>query len=47
VELDWDEFEEAVQAGLLAPELQQTAVETLRRMVAETQQGIFPGSYLA
>jgi predicted RNA-binding protein associated with RNAse of E/G family len=46
VELDWDEFEEAVHAGQISAEWQQKAVETLQRMVAETRQGIFPGRYL-
>jgi len=47
VELDWDEYYEAVQAGLMTPEEQKIAVKTLKRMVKETQQGIFPKRYLA
>lgn len=46
VEMDWDEFEAAAQAGLISAEQQARAVETLRRMVSETQQGIFPTRWI-
>jgi hypothetical protein len=45
-ELDWDEFHEAAQAGLLSPELQNKAIATLGCMVAELEQGVFPYRYL-
>ncbi len=47
VVLDWDEFEAARDAGLVAPEEAEQAVKTLRRMVEEVQQGIFPSVYIA
>jgi predicted RNA-binding protein associated with RNAse of E/G family len=46
VELDWDEFNDAVQQGLLPIEYQQKAEATLRKLVAETKQGKFPKHYL-
>lgn len=46
VELDWDEFEAAVQQGLLPEEHRQKAVETMHWMVNQTQLGLFPGSFL-
>ena len=45
-ELDWDEFEAAVAAGHLTPELAQTARATLTRLRAEFQAGRFPAAYL-
>jgi len=46
VELDWDEFEDATRAALLSSDEQRMAVDTLRRMVEEVQQGVFPAQYL-
>jgi protein associated with RNAse G/E len=45
-ELDWDEFDTAIQAGHLTPELAETARATLRRLRAEFQAGRFPSAYL-
>lgn len=45
-ELDWDEFEEAVTDGIISDVYQQKAIETLNRLVLETQKGFFPGNYL-
>lgn len=47
VELDWDEFDAAQAAGLISPEEADQAAATLRRMVREVQQGIFPSVYIA
>lgn len=46
IELDWDEFHAAAQAGLVSVEQQEQAVQTLRRMVAEVRLGIFPWRYI-
>ncbi len=46
VELDWDELRDAVRLGMITPSLHQKAEETLSRMVAETQAGVFPVRYL-
>lgn len=46
-ELDWDEFEAAVAAGQLSPELAQTAQQTLARLRAEFAAGRYPAAYLA
>jgi predicted RNA-binding protein associated with RNAse of E/G family len=45
-ELDWDEFDQAVQRGQISLAHQQKAVETLRWLVAEARSGRFPGPYL-
>ncbi len=45
-ELDRDEFEEAIEVGLLSPELQQKALETLERLKREIAGGRFPLVYL-
>jgi predicted RNA-binding protein associated with RNAse of E/G family len=45
-ELDWDEFNAAVQQGLLPLDYQQNAVNTLNLLVEETRKGNFPRSYL-
>ncbi len=45
-ELDWDEFDQAVKTGLLPPDLEQKARQTLQRIKAEVAQGIFPERYL-
>lgn len=46
LELDWDEFEEAFQAGLISDAEHRQAQATLARMVEETRAGIFPHTYL-
>lgn len=46
VELDWDEFESARSAGLISPEEAEQAQVTLRRMVEEVSEGMFPTKYL-
>lgn len=44
-ELDHDEFAEAVQRNLLTPELQDTALAALRRLVTEAAAGHYPSHY--
>jgi hypothetical protein len=46
LELDRDEFEEAVHAGLLSAEQQTKAEEVLRRLKTEIKHGVFPSAYL-
>jgi predicted RNA-binding protein associated with RNAse of E/G family len=41
-EVDWDEFEDAVQNGLIAADLQEKALSTMNRLRAETGRGVFP-----
>jgi hypothetical protein len=46
IELDWDEFEEAVRQNLVSEEYQAKSVETLRWMVEETRKGQFPFPFI-
>lgn len=45
-ELDWDEFEEAIEQGVLTPEQQALAREAMARLVAEIASGRYPAHYL-
>jgi predicted RNA-binding protein associated with RNAse of E/G family len=45
-ELDRDEFDEAVKAGLMSADLQQIAQRTFERLKAEIAEGTFPAAYL-
>jgi predicted RNA-binding protein associated with RNAse of E/G family len=45
VELDVDEFEQAVSAGLLTSPEVETAQMTFARLIAEVQEGIYPNAY--
>jgi predicted RNA-binding protein associated with RNAse of E/G family len=45
-ELDQDEFDEAVKAGLMSADLQQIAQRTFERLKAEIAEGTFPAAYL-
>lgn len=45
-ELDWDEFHEAVEEGLLSPKLAEQAKRTLQRLQQERADGTFPAAYL-
>ena len=46
-ELDWDEFEAAVQNGQIAANLQEKALSTMQRLRAEIGQGVFPSVYIS
>jgi hypothetical protein len=46
VELDLDEFEQAVSSGWLTDPEIATARRTFARLIAEVQEGIYPHSYL-
>ena len=46
LELDWDEFEEAVRQELITSKQADLARNTLQRLVHEISQGIYPGKYL-
>jgi hypothetical protein len=46
-ELDWDEFEAAVREGLLTPEWQSLARQTIARLKEDVGRGIFPGVYVS
>jgi predicted RNA-binding protein associated with RNAse of E/G family len=45
-ELDWDEFHEASERGLLTTDEQRCATETLSRLRREAQSGTFPDAYI-
>ena len=45
LELDWDEFEEAVNGRVITPAQAELARETMRRIVDETAKGIYPFRY--
>lgn len=45
IELDWDEYAEAVSHEIITPEQAEMAVQTMHRLVAEARQGRFPPVY--
>jgi predicted RNA-binding protein associated with RNAse of E/G family len=45
LELDWDEFDHAVQNELISPELQTLAKTTLARIQRDVADGIYPDGY--
>jgi hypothetical protein len=45
-ELDWDEFDEAVDQGVLTPEQATLARQTMARLVSEVASGRYPTHYL-
>lgn len=47
LELDWDEFEEAVNGGVISTAQADLAREAMRRIVDETAKGIYPFRYTA
>lgn len=46
LELDWDEFEEALQKGILSAEQAELAKTAMKRIVHEVEQGVYPHQYL-
>ena len=46
LELDWDEFEEALQNDILSVEQAELAKAAMQRLVREAADGIYPGKYL-
>lgn len=46
LELDWDEFEEAVQKNVITAAQAELARNTMQRLVNEVAQGIYPDNYL-
>lgn len=47
LELDWDEFEEAIQHQVITPAQADLAREAMKRLMLEVEQGIYPGKYLS
>jgi len=47
IELDWDEFEEAIKLQVITPAQADLARTAMQRLVGEVKQGIYPGKYLA
>ena len=47
LELDWDEFEEAIQKQVISPMQSDLARNAMQRLVAEVEQGIYPNRYLS
>ncbi len=45
-ELDWDEYEEVIDQGLMTVEQQELARSTLVRLKAEVASGLFPTKYI-
>ncbi len=45
LELDWDEFEEAIQNQVITPAQADLAREAMKRLVDETAKGIYPFHY--
>ena len=45
-ELDWDEFQVAVETGRLSKALQEKTAATLQRMAEEARAGVFPWKYI-
>ena len=46
LELDWDEFEGALRAGLIPDDLGEKAADTLKWMEAEARTGRFPSAFI-
>jgi hypothetical protein len=46
LELDWDEFEDAVERQVITPAQANLAREAMKRLVREVEQGIYPLKYL-
>ena len=46
LELDWDEFEEAIQKQVISPAQADLARRAIKRLVVEVEQGIYPAKYL-
>jgi predicted RNA-binding protein associated with RNAse of E/G family len=46
LELDWDEFEEAIKQGVITSTQADLARSTMQRLVTEAAQGIYPNKYL-
>ena len=44
-ELDWDEFEAAIAAGLISPEWREASAAAIKRLTNDIEQGLF-GGYL-
>ena len=47
LELDWDEFEDAIQRQVITPAQTELARTAMQRLVKEAAQGIYPDKYLA
>jgi hypothetical protein len=47
LELDWDEFEEAIEKQVITPEQADIARAAMKRLVFEVKRGIYPDRYLA
>jgi predicted RNA-binding protein associated with RNAse of E/G family len=46
IELDWDEFEEAIHGQVITVTQAQLARDAMKRLVTEVAQGIYPNKYL-
>ena len=47
LELDWDEFDEAIQKQVISSTQADLARNAMKRLVAEVEQGIYPTRYLS
>ena len=46
LELDWDEFEEAIKKNIITPAQADLARSAMKRLVVEATNGIYPGQYI-
>ena len=46
LELDWDEFEEAIQKQVITSAQAKLAQETMQRLVDEVARGVYPSKYM-
>ena len=46
MELDWDEFEEAIRSEVITSAQAKLARDTMKRLLAEISQGTYPAKYL-
>jgi len=47
LELDWGEFEEAIEKQVITPSQADLARGTMKRLVDEVQQGVYPSKYIS
>ena len=46
LELDWDEFEEAIEKQVISPSQADLAREAMKRLVDEVARGVYPSKYI-
>ena len=46
LELDWDEFEDAIEKQMITPSQADLARKTMRRLIEEAEKGTYPSRYI-